>query len=102
MAFSNTEQFTRLGMAYPLATVVGNAIDNGTASNPAIAAVVALTNSTGGTANNTVEAVPAATAATTDTSAASLTSTNAALTIVNNDIADLTVKVNAILAALKA
>jgi hypothetical protein len=102
MAFDNAQSFTALGMAFPLAKQVGEAIDNSTANNPAITAIVALTNSTGGTANDTVQAVPQATAAVTDTTAASLTSTNAALTIINNDMADLTVKVNAILAALKA
>lgn len=71
-------------------------------TKPAVVALVALTDNSGGTANNTVEVVPAATAATTDTSAASLTSTNAALTAIKNDIADLTAKVNAIIAALKA
>lgn len=101
MPYDNAQKFAVAGMATPLAKQVGDAIDNSTASNPAVQAIVALTNSTGGTANNTVEAVPAATAATTDTSAASLTSTNAALTIINNDIADLTVKVNALLTALK-
>lgn len=72
-------------------------------TSSAITALVALTDSSGGGApNNTLEVVPAATAATTDTSAASLTSTNAALTAIKNDIADLAAKVNAIIAALKA
>lgn len=66
----------------------------------ATAAIVALTNNTAATANDTVENVPAATAASTDTSAASLTSTNAAITAIENNISDLTAKVNAILAAL--
>ena len=102
MAFDNAQKFTALGMAFPLAKEVGEAIDNGTANNPAIAAIVALTNSTGAVGNDTVAAVPQATAASTDTTAASLTSTNAALTIINADVADLTDKVNVILAALKA
>lgn len=75
---------------------------NGSVSNTAIDALVALTDNSGGTANNTVEVVPAATAATTDTSAASLTSTNASLTAIKNDIADLTAKVNAVIAALQS
>lgn len=72
---------------------------NGTVSG-ALASVTVLTDNSGGTANDTVEVVPAATAASTDTSAASLTSTNAALTAIKNDIADLTAKVNAIINAL--
>lgn len=64
-------------------------------------AITSLTDSTGATANNTVENVPAAVAADTDTTAASLTSTNASLTAAENNIADLTAKVNAILTALR-
>lgn len=79
------------------------AIKNSTVkTKPAVVALVALTDSTAGTPDNTVAAIPAATAATTDTSAASLTSTNASLTAVRNDLSDLTAKVNAIIAALKA
>lgn len=67
------------------------------------AAITALTDSSGGTSGgNTVPAVPAATAATTDTSAASLTSTNASITALKNDIATLSAKYNALLAAVKA
>lgn len=66
-------------------------------------AITALTDSSGGTSGgNTVAAVPAATAASTDTSAASLTSTNAAITALKNDVATLTAKINAINAAIKA
>lgn len=66
-------------------------------------AITALTDSSGGTSGgNTVAAVPAATAASTDTSAASLTSTNASITAIKNDIATLAAKVNAINAAIKA
>ena len=100
MAFDNAQKFTSLGMAFPLAQQVGEAIAD--APGAAVAAVTALTNSTGAVGNDTVAAVPQATAAVTDTTAASLTSTNAALTIINADVADLTDKVNAILAALKA
>lgn len=72
----------------------------GVVSSSAVAAITKLTNSSGGTVNNVVEVIPAATAATTDTTAASLTSTNAAITAIKNDIADLTAKVNEILNAL--
>lgn len=66
-------------------------------------AITALTDSSGGTSGgNTVPAVAAATAATTDTSAASLVSTNAAITALKNDIATLTAKQNATLAAIKS
>lgn len=58
-----------------------------------------ITDNTSATANSTLENVPAATAANTDASAASLTSTNAALTAVENNLADLAAKVNAILAS---
>lgn len=98
MAFTPAQEFTALGMAFPLAQTVANAIANASAS--ALTGVTALTNSTGQVGNDTVALVPAATAASTDTSAASLTSTNAAITVINQDLADLTDKVNAILAAL--
>lgn len=101
MALSNAQAFTALGMAFPLAKQVGEAIDNSTANNPAVAALVDLTNSTGQVGNNTVGLVPDATAAVTDTTAASLTSTNAAILAINQDLADLTDKVNAIIAALQ-
>ena len=70
----------------------------------AVAALVALTNNSGGTADNTVAAMPAATAvagggAVTD--AASLASVNVSITAIRNNIADLTVKINAIIEALK-
>lgn len=54
-----------------------------------------------GTADNAMTAVSAATAATTDTSAALLTSVNTSITQINNNLADLQAKVNAILTALK-
>lgn len=74
-------------------------IFNGTIAG-ALASVTVLTNNTGATANDTVENVPAAVAADTDTTAASLASVNTALTAIENDISDLTAKVNAIIAAL--
>lgn len=66
--------------------------------------VAAIANLTGtvGTANDAMTAVAAATAASTDTSAASLASVNTAITAINNNLADLQAKVNAILTALKA
>jgi hypothetical protein len=67
------------------------------------AAIPALTDSSGGTSGgNTVPSVPAATAATTDTTAASLTSTNAAITALKNDVATLAAKVNTLITELKA
>lgn len=78
-----------------------NALGTSAEQAAAIAGIPALTNNSAGTADNTVAAMPAATAATTDTSAASLASVNTSLTAIRNNIADLTVKVNAILAALK-
>ena len=72
----------------------------GSMSNPTVAAIVKVTNSTGGTVSNVAAVVPAATAATTDTSAASLTSTNAAITAIKNDLAVVVAKVNEILNAL--
>lgn len=77
------------GISGPIVT------DDGT--RPSV--IVSLTDNSGGTADNTIAAIPAATAATTDTSAASLASVNASLTAIKNDIADLTAKVNALIAA---
>lgn len=74
---------------------------NGSVTVPDLASV-AILGGTVGTANDTMTAVAAATAATTDTSAASLASVNTAITAVNNNLADLQAKVNAILNALKA
>lgn len=74
---------------------------NGTVNLVAVDAVVALTDSSAGTADDTVAAMPAATAASTDTSAASLASVNTTFTAIRNNVADLTVKLNALLAALK-
>lgn len=68
-----------------------------------VASLASVANLTGtvGTANDAMTAVAAATAATTDTSAASLASVNTAITAINNNLADLQAKVNAILTALK-
>lgn len=62
------------------------------------AAIPSLTG-TVGTPNDAMTAVPAAVAATTDTTAAQLTSVNTAITAINNNLADLQAKVNAMLAA---
>lgn len=99
---ADKRRLIELSMVPPLAKEVAAQIDGAVAAKTQVAAIVALTDSTGGTADNTVAAVPAATAATTDTTAASLTSTNTALTAIKNDLADLTAKVNTIIAALKA
>jgi hypothetical protein len=77
-------------------------LTNAGKSKAEIVATVALTNSTGQVGNNTVALVPDATAAVTDTTAASLTSTNAAILAINEDLADLTDKINTVIAALKA
>lgn len=66
------------------------------------AAITALTDNSGGTADNTVAVIPNASAATTDTSAASLASVNTAITAIKNDFADLTAKVNALIARTAA
>lgn len=73
----------------------------GKLTSAVVVAIPNLTNNSAGTANDIVEAMPAATAASTDTSAASLASVNTALTAIRNNIADLTVKLNALLTALK-
>lgn len=100
---ANTRRLTELSMVPPLAKEVAAQIDGAVAAKPAVAALVALTDSTGGAAaNNTLVAVPAATAASTDTTAASLTSTNASISAIRDDLADLAGKVNALIAALKA
>lgn len=64
--------------------------------------VAALTSLTGtvGTANDAMIAVPASTLAT--DFATQKTSLDAAITAINNNLADLQAKVNAIMAALKA
>lgn len=99
---ANSKRLVELSMVPPLAKEVATQIDSAVAAKTQVAALVALTDSSGGTANNTVELVPAATAASTDTSAASLASVNTMRTAIQNDIADLAAKVNAIITALKA
>lgn len=72
------------------------------------AAIAALTDNTGATANDTVENVPAAAGdaggvamVSAAANVATVVSVNTALTAVENDIADLTAKVNAVTAALR-
>lgn len=83
----------------PDGTVVSSAT-----KGAAIVALVALTDSSGGASGgNTVPVVPAAIASVgTDTSAATVVSVNASITAIKNDIATLSAKVNALIAALKA
>ncbi len=90
----------RLGLGGPGELLVdGQPLEGGTKAE-----ITALTPLTGtvGTANDAMTAIAAATAATTDTSAASLTSVNTAVTAINNNLADLQAKLNAVIAALKA
>jgi hypothetical protein len=101
MALSNTERLVNSGMVPGVAKEVTAQIADAGGLTPA-AAITSLTG-TVGTANDAMTAVPAATAPAdnTATGLASLTSTNAAITAINNDLADLQAKVNAILAALR-
>ncbi|HFT5239553.1 TPA: hypothetical protein ACGTP8_000286 [Yersinia enterocolitica] len=79
----------------PTASVRGGVLQQAT--------ITALTDSSGGTSGgNTVPVIPAATAATTDATAASLTSTNAALTAIRNDVATLAARLNVLLASDKS
>lgn len=90
----------RLALGAPGELLVdGQPLEAGTKAE--IAALTSLTGSVG-TANDAMTAIANATAASTDTSAASLSSVNTAVTAINNNLADLQGKVNAIIAALKA
>jgi mannose/fructose-specific phosphotransferase system component IIA len=82
---TDTRRLAELGMVPPLATEVASQINGAVAAKAAVAALVALTDSSGGTPSNTIVDVPA-------------TYTEATLA---NQIASLTAKVNAIIAALK-
>lgn len=95
MPMSKAETLVALGMPAEVAKAIATA-------KPQIVAIVALTDSSGGTASDTVEVIPAAVAAATDVTAASLASVNTMRTAIQNDIADLAAKLNALLAALKA
>lgn len=85
-----TRRFGELSMVPPLAKEVATQInavgEDATAGKAEIVALVALTDSSGGTASDTIADVPAA-------------YTEATLA---NQLASLTAKVNAIIAALKA
>lgn len=83
---ANVKRLTALGMAPELAVEVAAQIDNAVASNTAVAALVALTDSTGGTPGNTIADVPAS-------------YTEATLA---NQLSSLAVKLNAIITALKS
>lgn len=83
---ADVRRLVELSMVPELAKEVASQIEDGTSTNPAIAALVALTDSSGGTAGNTIVDVPG-------------TYTEATLA---NQLASLTAKVNAIIAALKA
>lgn len=78
----------------------------GVFDNAAINAIAALTDNSGGTADDTIAAIPAVAISSSggNTYADSTVNTavNLAITPIKNDIADLTAKVNAILAAIKA
>jgi len=78
---------------------------NGSVQDPDVIAIVNLTDSSGGTSGgNTVPAVAAAVAAASGADTATLptlTSVNASITAIKNDIATLAAKLNALLTALK-
>lgn len=96
---ADARRLLELSMVPELAKEVATQINSGTAQK---AQVVALTSLTGtvGTANDAMIAVPASTLAT--DFATQKTSIDAAITAINNNLADLQAKVNAIIAALKA
>lgn len=83
---ADARRLAELSMPTELAKEVANQIADGTSTNPAIVALVSLTDSSGGTPSNTIVDVPG-------------TYTEATLA---NQLASLTAKVNAIIAALKA
>lgn len=79
-------------------------VEDAVAAKTEIAALAALSG-TVGTANDAMTAVPAAVAALTGADTATLptlVSVNASVTAINNNLADLQAKVNAVMAALKA
>lgn len=86
MAQTTTDRLIELGMVPELAKEVTNQIADAIADKAAVAALVALTDSTGGTPGNTIADVPAS-------------YTEATLA---NQLSSLAVKVNAVIAALKA
>lgn len=86
MAQTKTDRLIELGMVPELAKEVATQISDATSGNAAVAALVALTDSTGGTPGNTIVDVPAS-------------YTEATLA---NQLSSLAVKLNAVIAALKA
>lgn len=82
----STKRLVELSMVPPLAKEVVRQIDTNTSAKTQITALVALTDNSGGTPSDTIADVPG-------------TYTEATLA---NQIASLTAKVNAIIAALKA
>lgn len=83
---ANKRRLAELGTPTQLAAELASQIDGAVAAKTQVAALVALTDSSGGTASNTIADVPGA-------------YNEATLA---NQIASLTAKVNAIIAALKA
>lgn len=83
---ADVRRLTELGMVPELAKEVATQIDNALESKAQVAALTTLTDSSGGTAGATIVDVPAS-------------YTEATLA---NQLASLTAKVNAIIAALKA
>jgi hypothetical protein len=82
----DARRLSELSMVPPLAKEVASQISGAVAAKTQIAALVALTDSSGGTPSDTIVDVPAS-------------YTEATLA---NQLASLTTKVNAIIAALKA
>jgi mannose/fructose-specific phosphotransferase system component IIA len=83
---ADVRRLTELSMVPPLAQELAAQIDGAIAEKPAVDSLVALTDNSGGTASNTIAAVPSS-------------YTQATLA---DQVASLTAKVNAIIAALKA
>lgn len=82
----DTRRLAELGMVPPLAKEVASQMSGAVAAKTQVAALVALTDNSGGTPSDTIPDVPAS-------------YTEATLA---NQIASLTAKINAIIAALKA
>lgn len=97
---ADARRLCELSMVPELAKEVASQI--GAVATSTKAQITALTALTGtvGTANDAMIAVPASTLAT--DFATQKTSIDAAITAINNNLADLQAKVNAIIAALKA
>lgn len=83
---ANANRLLEMSMVPPLAKEVASQIDGAIAAKAAVVALVALTDSSGGTPGNTIVDVPAS-------------YTEATLA---NQISSLAVKINQIIAALKA